>query len=51
MIQQAWIKVVGIPLHLWNREILKMIGDSCGGFVDLDRETTLKSELSWQEFW
>ena len=51
MIQQAWIRVVGLPLHLWYREILKMIGDSCGGFVDLDRETTLKFELSWQEFW
>ena len=46
VIQEAWIRVVGLPLHLWNREILKMIWDSCGGFVDLDKETTLKSKLS-----
>ena len=45
--QEAWIRVVGLPLHLWTREILKKVGDSCGGFVALDKETTLRTDLLW----
>ena len=44
---EAWIRVVGLPLHLWTGEILKKMGDSCGGFVALDEETTLKTDLHW----
>ena len=40
---KAWIRVVGIPLHLWTREILKKVGDSCGEFLAMDKETTLKT--------
>ena len=36
---EAWIRVVGLPLHQWTGEILKKVGDSCGGFVALDEET------------
>ena len=42
---EAWIRVVGLPLHLWTREILKKGGDSCGAFLAMDKETTLKTEL------
>ena len=44
---EAWIRVVGLPLHLWTGEILKKVGDSCGGFVALDEETALKTDLHW----
>ena len=43
----TWIRVVGLPLHLWTGEILKKVGDSCGGFVALDEETSLKTDLHW----
>ena len=39
--QEAWIRVFGLPLHLWTEEILVKIGDSCGGFVAMDKETSL----------
>ena len=39
--------VVGLPLHLFTREILKRIGNSCGSFIAIDRETTLKTEVRW----
>ena len=42
---EVWIRVVGLPLHLWTGEILKKVGDSCGGFVALDEETTLKTDI------
>ena len=34
--KEVWVRVVGLPLHLWYRGTLKKIGDSCGGFVTVD---------------
>ena len=31
--KEVWVKVVGLPLHLWCRETSKKNGDSCEGFV------------------
>ena len=42
--KEAWIRVVGMLLHLWIVEILTLIYDSCGGFVAIDRETTLRTK-------
>ena len=41
------MKVVGLPLHLWSREVFKSIGESCGGFIAMDKETAFFSELQW----
>ncbi|RVW76361.1 hypothetical protein CK203_049878 [Vitis vinifera] len=41
------VRVVGLPLHLWSREVFKRIGDCCGGFVVVDEETALFSQLQW----
>ena len=45
--QEAWVRVVGLPLHLWTEEILVTIRDSCGGFVAMDKETSLMKNLLW----
>ena len=45
--KEAWVRVIGLPLHLWTRETLKQIGDGCGGFQKVDEETGLRSETSW----
>ena len=45
--QEAWIRVFGLPLHLWTEEILVKIGDSCGGFVAMDKETSLMENFHW----
>ena len=29
--QEAWIRVVGLPLHLWTPEILRKLGDALVG--------------------
>ena len=47
MVKVAWIRVVGLPLHLWTREVFSMVGDSCGGFVALDKETALRTKVLW----
>ena len=46
-IQEVWIRVVGLPLHLWKPEILRKLGDACGGFVALDENTKKKMEVRW----
>ena len=43
----VWIRVVGLPLHLWTGEILKKVGDNCGGFIALDESTASKTDLHW----
>ncbi|KAL6350127.1 hypothetical protein AAG906_004065 [Vitis piasezkii] len=40
-------KCGGLPLHLWSREAFKRIGESCGGFIAVDEETTFFSQLQW----
>ena len=34
------MRVVGLPHHLWSRNIFKKIGDCCGVFVVVDEGTT-----------
>ena len=46
-IQEVWIRVVGLPLHLWKPEILRKLGDACGGFVASDKNTEKKTEVRW----
>ena len=45
--KEAWVRVLGLPLHLWTSETLKQIGDGCGGFLKVDEEIGLGSEISW----
>ena len=45
--QEAWIKVVGFPLHLWKPKILKKIVNACGGFTAIDKITELRTEVKW----
>ena len=45
--KEVWVKVIGLPFHLWSREVFKSIGESCGGFIAVDEETAFFSELQW----
>ncbi|RVW26082.1 hypothetical protein CK203_112550 [Vitis vinifera] len=45
--KDVWVKVVGLPLHLWSREVFKSIGERCGGFIAVDEDTAFFSELQW----
>ncbi|KAF3684182.1 putative pyruvate decarboxylase isozyme 2 [Capsicum annuum] len=42
-----WIRVHSLPLHLWNKEVMKKIGDDCGGWPENEEETELKNHLRW----
>ena len=45
--QEVWIRVVGLPLHLWSVEILEKVGNACGGFIALEKDTEQRSDLCW----
>lgn len=40
---KVWMRVLGLSLHLWAFKIFKFLGDACRGFVEVDKETTLRT--------
>ena len=42
-----WVRLLGLPLHLWSHLILKRIGDKCGGFDAVDENTKLLNDPRW----
>ncbi|KAF3673295.1 hypothetical protein FXO37_07072 [Capsicum annuum] len=42
-----WIRAFGIPLNAWSEKTMKFIGDSCGGYVDTDKDTKKRNHLYW----
>ncbi|WMV27311.1 hypothetical protein MTR67_020696 [Solanum verrucosum] len=46
-INHSWIRLVGLPLHLWSQNVFKAVGDFCGGWVKTEEETELRNHLKW----
>ena len=44
---QAWVRLVGLLVHFWEMKILKKLGDACGGFLDADKGTRVRSNMLW----
>ncbi|WMV37516.1 hypothetical protein MTR67_030901 [Solanum verrucosum] len=44
---QVWIRVVGLPLHLWSRKVFREIRNLCGGWIRTKEETKLRNHLKW----
>lgn len=45
--KELWVRVLGLPLHLWSREVLIKIGDCCGGFVEVDEGSENPVQMQW----
>ena len=43
--RETWVRIVGLPFHLWEVGILEQLGDACGGFVDADINTRTPVDL------
>jgi hypothetical protein len=39
LLRHLWVILPGLPLHLWNEEAIRAIGDSLGKFVALDSKS------------
>ena len=48
---EVWVKVLGLPLHLWSHEVLKKIGDSCGVSIKEDEAQLACLSCNGLEFW
>jgi len=35
----VWIKIFGLPIHVWEEEAFKQIGSQFGDFLDFDEDT------------
>ena len=44
---EAWVRVVGLSLHLWSPELFKLIGDDCGGLIVVNENTNSMAKLQW----
>ncbi|WJZ92996.1 hypothetical protein VitviT2T_011962 [Vitis vinifera] len=44
---KAWVCIVGLPVSLWDRAILRRIWEECGGFLAVDSETEKLEDLQW----
>ncbi|RVW91099.1 hypothetical protein CK203_039965 [Vitis vinifera] len=43
----AWVRVAGLSLQMWSREVFKKIGDGCRGFIAVNEDTAFFSKLQW----
>ena len=48
---EVWVKIVGLPISLWNSMILRRVGKECGGFVAIDPQTEMLRSFSGLESW
>ena len=39
------MRVVGLPLHMWSREVFKKIGNGCRAFIAVDEDTAFFTKL------
>ncbi|RVW27912.1 hypothetical protein CK203_084953 [Vitis vinifera] len=44
---EAWVRVVSLPVPLWERDILRKIGEECGRFLAVNCQTEKMEELQW----
>lgn len=44
---EAWVKIVGLPILLWDPIILRRVGEECGDFLAIDPQTERMEEVQW----
>ncbi|KAH0730215.1 hypothetical protein KY289_001403 [Solanum tuberosum] len=35
----TWVRICGLPFHLWSQKVFRAIGKTCGGWVETEEET------------
>lgn len=46
-VNEEWMRMVGLPLHLCTKKILRSIGERCGGFIVNDKKIVLRTYVLW----
>ena len=42
-----WVRLLGLPLFLWDNAFFKQFGDACGSFITVDKDTAGCRNLNW----
>ena len=42
---EAWVRILGLSLHLWGKGLFKRLGETCGRFVAVDDEMVERQKL------
>ena len=42
---EAWVRIVGLPISLWDRDTLRKVREKCGGLLAIDTQTERLEEL------
>ena len=45
--REVWVRILGLPLHLWGMSLCKNLGEACGRFVGVDEDTVERRNLQW----
>ena len=43
--QEVWVRILGLPLHLWGMSFFKNLGETCDRFVGVDKDTVKRQNL------
>ena len=44
---EAWVRILGLPVTLWDPTILRRIGEECKGFLAVNSHTKKLEDLQW----
>ena len=44
-LEKLWVRIVGLPVHLWEIEIMEQVGDACGRFLNVNTKTRALTTL------
>ena len=46
-LSEIWVRIMCLPVHLWDRELFINLGNTCNGFMVVDEDTTYSQNLQW----
>lgn len=45
--KEVWIRIRGLPFHLWKKDVFSSIVEKCGGLSKIDDNTISLTDLRW----
>ena len=45
--KEIWVRVIGLPMHLWGKDFFKRVDDACKGSVVVDVDIVERCHLQW----
>lgn len=46
-VRKVWVRVLGLPLHMWGKGLFKRLGEECGSFVAIGEDMAECRNFLW----